>query len=854
MFISGRATVIFIYQSRTSKANNLMTFLSKHNINPETYTAQCFAQRPVVYMKVNIDSMHQYIGFSFSTVSDREASRFRKSTQFKHDPLCNAEPFVKFLSNHNCFWSMPCFCFQTCHTKLQIIAAESQAISELQPEYNASDITIKAKFNKLKGSCTFKRLFRRTRRRANTEDIQTGLFSSSVQQDHTNIHILVSALCSSPGMRFTITKHLISRKVPEETIYAIRRVMLHQAQPFRGRGLAAMKLIIKKRNMRLPNCYRPLSIPFLAQDDFKHECNKFLRSITILGKEGCIPLNVPKASVVESRYPTIGNILHNYKEVALERSPSDSLCSCHRFKQQHPEWSTIDHHIVCEASSLTDIPVEFQNILTASSSSAVFPSEFFLKTKITACIKTWCKNNHINFPNKINMINNWVAGQIKTHKEQTQQTNRISTIQIKNIQTYFNGLIWHCADHEATNLILFCRLSYARCLSNTFYSCKDVFSRVQGSPTDYTVIIRQMVPNSIRKLIRKQTKHTLPNAFILPKRKKNFASGRPVIRYNSSPYLFIFRAAGRLFQDICSDIYKNNNKFGKNTVQKCLRTIKRVAAKHKIRTWTNQDLAGYFTSVPQQKLLQHAAQIIKTYADKHNLSQDTHFRVSCGKKYATSIKNNNINSRYFLQINLRQLQDTIKFALQTSFFRVGSITIKQSRGSGIGNPMSPMLCEGSILATECRWRASDQALSIIPVRYVDNLFSLQLNGFKSQTQLFAGWDSQFYNPPISLEQCEVQDEYLGCRLFLSQGILNSLYVVRTESWRYPHSASAGTNNRLTTGLHSRLHAAHKLSWPKHLQVKAVNQLTSLYIKLGHNKAYVNKIVNKFKAKYKLFDH
>jgi hypothetical protein len=122
--------------------------------------------------------------------------------------------------------------------------------------------------------------------------------------------------------------------------------MLHQAQPYRGRGLAAMKIIIKKRNMRAPNIYRPLAIPFLAQLDFKQECKKFLRHITILGKEGCIPLNVPKASVVESRYPTIGNILHNHEEVVLERSPSDNLCSCHNFKQEHPEWDTIDGHIM----------------------------------------------------------------------------------------------------------------------------------------------------------------------------------------------------------------------------------------------------------------------------------------------------------------------------------------------------------------------------------------------------------------------------------------------------------------------------------------------------------------------------
>ena len=259
-----------------------------------------------------------------------------------------------------------------------------------------------------------------------------------------------------------------------------------------------------------------------------------------------------------------------------------------------------------------------------------------------------------------------------------------------------------------------------------------------------------------------------------------------------------------------------------------------------------------YERIHREKLLQHASQIIKTYANKYKLSQDQHFRVSCGKKYSSSIKNNNINSRFSLQMNLHQLQDTIKFALDTSFFRVGSVTIKQSRGAGIGNPMSPMICEGSILATEFRWRSSEASRSIIPVRYVDNLFSLQLEDYTDQTQEFKGWDPQFYIPPISLEQCEVQDEYLGCRLFLSQGVLQSLYVVRKESWRYPHSGSAGTNNRLTTGLHSRLHAAYKLSFPKQLQVKAIHQLISLYIKLGHNRAFVTKIVNKFKAKHKLF--
>ena len=136
----------------------------------------------------------------------------------------------------------------------------------------------------------------------------------------------------------------------------------------------------------------------------------------------------------------------------------------------------------------------------------------------------------------------------------------------------FPGMIWHTADHESTNLIMFCPYAYAKCVSNTFQKCPEVFRSVEGTPQHYAQIMQDLLPQSLRSFRKRKALFFLPSAFILPKRKKMFRTGRPVIRFHKSPYANIFRAAGRIYQDLCADLF-GNQAYGQATVQQCFRKL-----------------------------------------------------------------------------------------------------------------------------------------------------------------------------------------------------------------------------------------------------------------------------------------
>ena len=165
-----------------------------------------------------------------------------------------------------------------------------------------------------------------------------------------------------------------------------------------------------------------------------------------------------------------------------------------------------------------------------------------------------------------------------------------------------------------------------------------------------------------------------------------------------------------------------------------------------------------------------------------------------------------------------------KIVLQYSYFSIGGALFHQVRGCCIGNPLSPMLCDGAILANEIKWPTNHA--NILPVRYVDNLA-----GFSTQSE-FLGWDPSFYHQPISLETCPIHQFFLGCNLSMSPTGLSCEYMVNQERWRYCHIRGAGSSNRLLTGFFSRISAAYSLSFPTSSKHLAILKLGKLYLELG----------------------
>ena len=137
---------------------------------------------------------------------------------------------------------------------------------------------------------------------------------------------------------------------------------------------------------------------------------------------------------------------------------------------------------------------------------------------------------------------------------------------------------------------------------------------------------------------------------------------------------------------------------GQATVQQCFRKLQVWSIGKHIETWSNQDLAGYFTSVPKAKLLERARHNIQSYCSKYNTDNSRIFRIYIGKSKKPAEKAHDINDSQHIKMRLRQVLDAIQFGLLYSYFAVDKSVFVQQRGCCTCNPMSPMICEGSIQA------------------------------------------------------------------------------------------------------------------------------------------------------------
>ncbi len=92
--------------------------------------------------------------------------------------------------------------------------------------------------------------------------------------------------------------------------------------------------------------------------------------------------------------------------------------------------------------------------------------------------------------------------------------------------------------------------------------------------------------------------------------------------------------------------------------------------KGKTQSITNQDLVGFFTSVPQHRIKACDKDAISQYWKRHNCNLSTPFRAEGAKKYAASTKTNMKQFQTQCHLNLRQVLDVVSHTLQYPYFLV----------------------------------------------------------------------------------------------------------------------------------------------------------------------------------------
>ena len=193
---------------------------------------------------------------------------------------------------------------------------------------------------------------------------------------------------------------------------------------------------------------------------------------------------------------------------------------------------------------------------------------------------------------------------------------------------------------------------------------------------------------------------------------------------------------------------------------------------------------------------------------------------------------------------LRLVDVTLDYSM---FSAMGNI-YKQSRGSCIGSPCSPVLCSITVLFDEVMWQCSFTrtmvSSAILVRRYVDNRLILRLTKYNPvAVQVLT--DLEFYGSPVILEP-ENCIKYLGFNIDVSTGKV--MYIQPSQEFQFRSTRSAASAGRLLASLQSRLYIVYRGSSSQQIAEDSANELAQSYVNRGFPKAAVAEILGKVRRR------
>ena len=581
-----------------------------------------------------------------------------------------------------------------------------------------------------------------------------------------------------------------------------------------------------------------LRAPWSLSPNLQSQLRKFLRQWHFQMLDHQVPCHTPSFKTVFIKHAAVLDILCNHKQAIEDWSTSNpAICcckswSCYKSAALNPS----DPHWVLSGSLLHSLlPPELAVVAEGSLSNKVFPSKKEYHNQMRLGFKTWTKKNGLPSMPQANISD------LCHHlwSEHTQQiTNHITKSSINQLQSTFDGAIFHCEDKHASSLRIYCPCLYYQSIESTFQD-PSIFEQLPDEPSS-------IVSSLVESLHRQHGKaypwavgsgRQLPSGYILAKRKKEFRSGRPIISFVESPFRPMLNILARLIFQLIPAACPN---FATGDVYTLL-SILRSAPVDADLILVNQDLAGFFTSIDQDRFVRSWFMLLDFLRPKMNVSDDEAFSVYPGK---SNNPGDIIKGRTFRRLNvtrkivIKDVPELIKSALNMQTFALGKRCVRQSRGSPMGSPLSPALCLMVVSISEQIWSStfhqllSNHHLFIRHIRYVDNRLIFGDKRLTALAPYEVLLDEGFYGKPIILET-EPDQEFLG--FMLETKPLELIYQGPTNISQVLSPFSASPPKVLLSGFRSRCHIVIKGAFPAFRVQQGLTQLIHLYTRAGFPK-------------------
>ena len=182
------------------------------------------------------------------------------------------------------------------------------------------------------------------------------------------------------------------------------------------------------------------------------------------------------------------------------------------------------------------------------------------------------------------------------------------------------------------------------------------------------------------------TRSTLPIAYLLFKKKKQYKAARPIISYLSFVYAKLFKATTIVIDLLVHEVCPES--FGCTRLPQIMNSLARFMQQFpddQAPVVYNQDLVGFFTSIPVDRILQSVQCFIDRYLVKRNddlgevlfsvnlREKDTKLRIWKGKQRRSAMRVHTIF--------LKDVVDICRLSCEVSMFTALGQTFRQTRGA-----------------------------------------------------------------------------------------------------------------------------------------------------------------------------
>ena len=519
----------------------------------------------------------------------------------------------------------------------------------------------------------------------------------------------------------------------------------------------------------------------------------------------------------------------------------------HRVHKKHPYVKTYQSHVICQLDEWPEISAKLFHITTANAKDTFYPAKEFYTKITTTLFASWLKKNRFHPSDPTKHWKQFIDDQWPLHTQAAANTYQFS--HITQIKQLLSDWVIHCEDHAPYKFVVYCPQAYIQLIQTTFNNT-DVFLQQPIQPSHLQNIMSQLFPPDLKPLYKWGLHLSKPLAYsyIFPKRKKLFTNARPIISFANTPTSTLLKGLSHAFIAIIKVVFPGQ--FHQHDIAATFRQLHRfLRLQLDNLIMHNDDLVCFYTSVPHARIIAAVTYALERYSTLQPsptnepiiftvqpTSKCKFTRFVRGRSFKRLRKNHIIQLQHLLQLTT--------FTLKHSYFTSLGTVYKQKRGSCIGSPLSPALCNLTVAFEEHLWYNTYNChinRTTFCTRYVDNRLILLLQETQNTEAFQALTDLNFYKDPVTLEP-EEGNKFLG--FIIDHKNHQCTYIVPEHDWQYRSPSSAGSTASILSGMASRLHIIKRGTYPQLPVPAAVIDLIKKYQDQGFNTKVLVQIARK----------